>query len=132
MQQKELGIIGCISTEVVDLPSDLVARCDSEQAAMRLCIRKSRVPYTQDKVADILGLTKGGLNTILNSDYNERTRNMDAKRRNQLQRICGNRAINQWLDLELRGLLDCQRGLEQVEAELEAKLAEVRRQRGAA
>jgi len=121
--QAEMPLLGNVATEIIDLPANIVAMCSTEQAAFRLCINQSRIPLSQESIAEHLGLTKGAFNTILNSDHNSRARYLPRVLQNELQRLCRNRAIDQWGELEMKGLLNCQRSIVDRKAELLAELA---------
>lgn len=125
MAQQQLKIMGAISTQVVDLPSDWVASCDTEQAAFRLCIANHPAKLHQGDIAELLGESRANLNTILNSDYNKRKRTLSRVKQIELQKICQNRAIDQWADLYAKGMLNCQRTVTDRKAELLAELAEL-------
>lgn len=131
-KQTSLPLMGAIDSKVIPVDSRLVAMCDTEQAAFRLCINQARVRRTQESIADLMGMTKGALNTVLNSDYSTRARHMSRVQQINLQRICGNTAIDQWADLYSQGLLDCQRDVDDALARAEAEVARLRSLRGAA
>lgn len=121
--QRELNLMGEISSEIKDVDLTLVRLCKTEQAAMRLCINKSRVFRTQRDLAALLDMSVGTLNTILNSDHGDRKRHMSRVGQINLQKLCGNRAIDQWAEMYGRGLLNHQETVEQRKAELRAELA---------
>jgi len=123
--QREIPLLGEYNTEVVDLPTNIVAMCDTEQAAFRLCVSKSKSPLSQEEIAEELGMTKGGFNTILNSDHNKRPRYLPRVKQIHLQQLCQNRAIDQWADLYEKGMLNCQRTLDDELQELERRRAEL-------
>lgn len=112
--------------EIRSLDTKHVAMCRTEQEAMRLCIRRSRVYRTQEHLAEALGMNKGTLNTILNSDNNARPRYLPRVKQVDLQKLCGNRAIDQWAEMYEKGLLNCQRTKAEEIAELEQKLAQLK------
>lgn len=121
--QNEIALLGELTSELKELDARLVAKCDTEQAAFRLCRSQSRVHYTDEALADLMGVSRGTLNQLLNSDQNKRVRHMGRALQNRLQQACGNRAIDQWGDLELKGMLDCQRTAQDEIATLKARLA---------
>ena len=126
ISQGELGLLGGADYQLVDLPIDFVSRCDTEQAAFRECILRSRVRFNQEDLAAELGMTKGSFNTILNSDCGKRVRTLSRTNQIKLQQICGNRAIDQWADLYAKGMLNCQRTVQDREAALLEELAKLR------
>ena len=128
-KQTSLPLMGAIDSKMVPVDSRLVAMCDTEQAAFRLCVNQARVRRTQESIAELMGMTKGALNTVLNSDQSERKRHMSRVQQISLQRICGNTAIDQWADLYEKGLLDCQRDVDDELARLEAEVARLRERR---
>lgn len=121
--QREIALLGEITNELKHIDDKLVAMCDTEQAAMRLCRKEARVHYTDEILADKLNTTKGTLNTILNSDMNKRTRHMSRAMQVRFQQVLGNTAVDQWAELYGRGLLNFQRTTDDRRAELLAELA---------
>ena len=87
------------------LPEALIDQCDTEQAAMRLCIAQSSVHRTHDVLADILSVQRAQFNQILNSDRQSRPKYASRDFQVRLQVLCGNRAIDQWASLRERELL---------------------------
>lgn len=120
-----MGLIGEISNEIISLDWSLVRLCKTEQEAMRLCIDKSRVRRKQEDIAELLGMNRSSLNTILNADHNTRARYMSRLKQIELQKLCGNRAIDQWAEMYAKGLLNHQTSTEQRKAELLAELREL-------
>jgi len=123
--QKSLPLMGCISSEVREMPYEEIAHLPTEQAAFRYCIRYAIVHRTQANIADLLGVSTGDLNCMLNADQNNRPRYMSRTRQIELQRICGNAAIDQWADLYAKGLLVCQKSVERRLAELDAERSQL-------
>lgn len=121
--QKELSLLGELTSELKHLDDKLVALCDTEQAAMRLCKKQSQTHFTDEALADLLGMNKGTLNTILNSDHNKRVRHMSRAAQVRFQQVLGNTGVDQWAELYGRGLLNCQRTRASRKAELLAELA---------
>jgi hypothetical protein len=129
--QKSLPLIGCINNEMREMPYEEIAHLPTEQAAFRYCIRYARVHRTQEVIAQLISadepkpLLKGELNCMLNADNNDRPKYMSRARQIKLQKICGNKAIDQWAELFDKGLLVCQKSVEQRLAELEAERAQL-------
>ena len=121
--QRMMPLPAEISGDIRTVDPSLVAKCNTEQEAMRLCRRLSKTHYSDESLADLLGVSKGHLNQLLNADLNKRRRHTSRDLGNKLQRICGNRALNQWADMELDGLLEKQRSKTDRLRELEAELA---------
>lgn len=116
--QKKLQLLQEVKTDMQHVDERLVRQCRTEQEAMRLCIRVSRVFRSQESIAESLGMKKGSLNTILNSDQSDRRRHMSRVDQVELQRLCGNRAVDQWARLYEQGLLNHQLTKAQRKAEL--------------
>lgn len=108
MLQQEMALMGVLDSEPRLLDWNLVRHCRTEQQAMRLCKDKSYTRMTDDDLAEVLGMTRGALNTILNSDRNKRPRYMPRTKQICMQRVCGNRAIDQWAELYEKGQLQYQ------------------------
>ncbi len=112
MQQTEITIIGEVP-QVVDLPVQNVALCGHFAAAICLCTTQARVKRHDSEWAELLGMPKSSFSAIINYDPGKtnpdgtkpRKRNLDGNQINVLQRAAGNRAISQWLDMELQGQL---------------------------
>lgn len=126
--QLHMAIMQDVKRQRRDVEWPHVKLCDTEQAAMRLCINKSQLLMRQRDIAETLGFKVGTLNTILNSDMNDRPRYMSRAKQEQLQDLCGNNAVNQWAELYSKGLLNCQKTVETRRAELERELAALNQQ----
>ena len=121
--QKDLNLLAEMRHGLVEVETKLIAQCDTEQAAFRLCRKHSPVHYTDESLAGLMGMSKGQLNQVLNSDQNKRVRWMGRAAQNRLQRICQNKVIDKWAELEDMGMLNCQRSLEEELTAARAKLA---------
>ena len=89
-------------------------------------MRESVVKMPERDWAELLDMTEGALNTILNWNpaRNKRKRNLDADLIDVIQRKACNRAISQFFDMQSRGLLNHQSSLaklRRLEAEVEAE-----------
>ena len=65
--QQELRLIGVLDSEPRKLDWSVIKHCRTEQAAMRLCKDKSYAKYTDEDIADELGMTRASLNIGLSS-----------------------------------------------------------------
>ena len=129
MRQQNLSLLGALNNEVKDLPWDVVAKHKTIQSAYRLCINQQRIYRTQDDLADLLGMkSRAQLNAIINSDRADQERHLGRVREIELQKLCGNRAIDQWAKLFEQEQLDCQRSLEERRKELTKALELLDRQ----
>jgi len=134
--QTSLPLMGCISSEVREMPYEEIAHLPTEQAAFRYCIRYARVHRTQRVVAELLSvgekkiISTGELNCMLNADNNDRPKYMSRTRQIKLQKICGNTAIDQWAELYSKGLLVCQKSVDQRLKEIELERAQLLAQVG--
>lgn len=127
--QQELKLLASASPRMADIQSDAIAACDSEQEAMRLCVRLA-VPFRKQRdIAELLGLKPGIFNRMLNADHHDQPRYMSRVLQIKLQQVCGNRAVDQWADLYAKGMLNCQRTVADREAELVAELNKLREAR---
>lgn len=124
--QMELGIYGNVKSEIVEAPWHLVALCKTKADAYRLAMNLSKVKRSDSTWAELLGITKGYLSQILNSTSNS-PKYMPPDVEVELMRLSGNKAFNQWIELAARGELTSQKTKEQELAELEARLAELRK-----
>lgn len=130
--QGELRLIGEINSQRVDVPWDEVALCNTVQQAYWLCMKHSRVKRTQDNWADLLGFkSRGALNNVLNSDQTKCVRHLGRIREIQLQQLACNNAIEQWADLYQKGMLNCQKTLDDEEQAVLQRLAEIRARKSA-
>lgn len=121
--QQQFAMMGVMHGGEAEVDDRLVAQCDTEQAAYRLCITCSKVHRSQESIAELMGMSKGAFNAILNSDYAERKRYMGRTQQILLEQICQNTVVSQWDRLYRKGLLNCQRSKEDRAAELRAELA---------
>jgi hypothetical protein len=129
--QKEMNLMGIVSTERINLPWDHIACCDTAQAAARMCIRRAKVYRTRENLADLLKVNKSHFNTMLSADNGKRVRNMPLELIEDLQDLCGNNAINQWQQLYRTRQLNCQKTVADEETELLERLAEIRARKSA-
>lgn len=123
----ELPVLADCTYQLKDLPREHVARCSCIEEAYRMCLNKSIVYRTHQTWAELLGISRGAFTAILNADRSDRPRYMPHPIKSQLTRLAGNRAIYQWEEMELKGELYSQKTAQQEMAELEARLAELKR-----
>lgn len=107
--QSELRLMGKISCEIISVDMNLVRRCKTEQDAFRLCVQFDPVRRSHRDLAELMNMSPGGFNSVLNGDSGKRVRYMSRVQQIRLQQLCCNRAIDQWAELYAQGLLDCQR-----------------------
>lgn len=87
---------------------------------------------TNDDWARTAGFESAGTwNSILQSDRKlknpeARVRYLDMDKIYKIQRVAGNRAVMQYLEMREKGLLDCQRAPVDEVAELELRLAQAK------
>ena len=124
--QMELSIYGNVKSEIIDAPWHSVALCRSKADAYRLTMTLSRVKRSDSTWAELLGISKGYLSQILNSTSNS-PKYMPPNAEVELMRLSGNKAFNQWVEMAAKGELLSQKTVEQETAELEARLAELRK-----
>lgn len=129
--QREMALLAEMTTELREIEARIVALCRSEQEAYRLCVSQSRTHYTMEVLAVRLGVDCSHLKQMLNSDRAKKPKYMPRHLQEDLQLVCGNKAISQWGDLYRQGLLQCQRTTADLEAELLAQLAALRSGQGA-
>lgn len=123
-KQLPLRLFGLVG-QIKDLPYEEVRLCNNPYQAVRLCIKHKNHEW----LAESLDMKQGTFTNMVNRDILERNakkegkkfraRNMDLGLINQIQALCGNRAISQYLDLESKGQLRCQQD-ELFEAQREA------------
>lgn len=128
--QQEMALIGAVKGGKTLVDWDLVKLCDTEYAAFRLCRRQSPVHFNDGDLAELLGMSRAKLNTILNSDMNERHIKLSRAEQVKLQQICKNTAVDQWAEMLDKGLLNCQRSdreiqIEKIKQEYQQKLMEL-------
>jgi hypothetical protein len=137
--QQQLRIMGAVSGEVKNLPWRDVAMCRSECDAIKMCMKMARVRMSDESWADAIGLvhkTTGkpdasAFSRMINADTNNKPRFLSFSQYKLIQKVAGNRAIEQWYELWESGELDCQK-MDDEEAALLAKLAAVRAQKAKA
>lgn len=120
--QQEMALMGCVSSQLIELQGEAIQACDSEQSAMRLCVNRA-IPFRkQADIAELLDIPRAIFNRMLNAGHHDQPRYMPRVMQVKLQQICGNRAIDQWADLYAKGMLNCQRTVLDRKAELLAEL----------
>lgn len=108
--QHELSLLGGITNELRDLPWDWIEGCDSIQQAYRLCMRNAPRYITAQEIADHLGMSRTCVTKCLNADKpNSPNRKFDPIEADDIERLCGNRAISQWLQARREGRLRIQK-----------------------
>ena len=88
--QSEIPMLSLLREPVV-VPYEFIERCKDYTEAVMLCLQLRRVKYTQNEVADILGLSRGYWSKILN-----RKANFPMDRSEDLELLCGNWALTQY------------------------------------
>lgn len=86
--QSQLPLISALPVPQM-VPTDLINACANARQALSLCIRLSG--YTDEVVADRIGISKGYLSKVLNGRAS-----LDSDRRIRLMRVCGNLAPAQY------------------------------------
>ena len=86
---EELGEQAPASEEVRFVVPSLVESCANARQALSLCIRMSG--FTDERVAQLIGISKGYLSKVLNGRAS-----LDGDRRIRLMRSCGNLAPAQF------------------------------------
>jgi len=128
-EQKELALGFREIRPLIATQGHLVASCNDFIDSVNLCMNQSIVKRTRETWAELLGMSQGTLSLILNKGGSEkRRRNFPPELINVVQRLSGNTAINQWLDMELKGELNSQQSSESRKEKLLAELAEIEKQ----
>ena len=109
VSQREMPFLGVVSAPK-PVASELLDRCSNARQALSLCIRMSG--FTDEVVAEKVGITKGYLSKILNGRAS-----LDGDRRMKLMEVCGNCAPTQY---EARRL-----GFELVERSKDARIQQL-------
>lgn len=133
-EQRNLPLLGSASPAQRDVDPIAVAHCAHWSAAFRLCLQQSVVWRSQRNWADLLGMSVGSLNTLLNADHHAKTgtrvRHLDMDMIAEIEDMAGNNAISQYLQMRKARQLYCQRkeiSAAQELAELKAKVAMLER-----
>lgn len=123
MEATNFNFIGALEGGMETAPTYLVAQCRTWKQAVELCMALSSVKRSRSAWAELLGVTPGTLSMILNKS-GERRRKLDADELNLIQKAARNRAISQWMDMDLAGELNHQNAklkrINELEAELES------------
>ena len=114
--QRKLPLMSELSRKAKqDAPAQLIAQCQNYRDAVRICIQLG--PYSQDQMAELLGMSKGNLNLIINRGGSEkRARYLDPDLFEGIENLCGNRAITQYFEMQSRGQLNRQNTSERIAA----------------
>lgn len=124
--QQEISFGPYQVSQIRDVSDDLVAMCRDYIDAVNLCMNQSTVRRTRRKWAELLEMSEGNLNLILNRGGSSgRKRYMDPNLFEDVQLLAGNRAISQFFDIQIRGGLQHQNMKSRIE-ELEAELEQLR------
>ena len=133
--QRTMPLMGAIDTDTRDVDPVAIAGCSHWSQALRLCLQQSRVKRDQRSWADLLGMSVGTLNTLMNADHHAkrgaRVRHLDMDLVAEIEALAGNNAISQYQVMRKARQLYCQRGQvspEQEMAELRARLAQLEAQ----
>ncbi len=108
--QREIPLMEDMERKPADLPTIAVKSCNTFQSALRLCVERS--DYDQETAGELMGYDKSSFSRICGADSKKtkRYRAFPPEKMHELERLCGNRAMSQWLDYEEEGLLDRQMG----------------------
>lgn len=136
-RQRTMPLLGVMDTKTKDVDPVAIAGCSHWAQAFRLCLRRSRVKRDQRSWADLLGMSVGTLNTLLNADHHSqrgsRVRHLNMDLVESIEDLAGNNAISQYQAMRKQRQLYCQRAQvtpEQEMAELRARLAQLEAQAG--
>jgi len=127
--QHELALLAVVTDQLRTLDGHLIRQLPTEQAAYRHCISNARVVFDDSDIAETLRMSRSIFNRAKNGDHYRRNYTLTAVQQITLQKLCGNRAIEQWRQELQNGDLHIQRPIAQREQELEAELARLRKQR---
>lgn len=128
--QTEMTLLGNVGGQRT-VSNDLVAHCNTEQEAFRLCVRHSRHYMPHESIAEHLDISTGAFSRMLTADKAKQELKMSRVQQIKLQQVCQNKVIDQWADLYDKGMLNCQRAVEDEEADLLAKLDALRARKSA-
>ena len=119
--QRELGPFLAITKPPVEVPWELVAKCNDEQDALLLCVHYSRL--ANEEIARRLGIDKSHWTRIMQGRGN-----LPARKRTPLMSICGNIAPLQYEAMRFGKQLK-DHDLDRREKELTEELARVKAQK---
>ena len=112
-QQRTMPLLGVVNMEPKDVDPVSVAGCTHWAQAFRLCVRMAPVRRTQRDWAEILDMSVGTLNTLLNADHykkaGKRIRSLDIDLVADIEDAMGNNAITQYQQMRKAKQLFCQR-----------------------
>jgi hypothetical protein len=99
-QQRHLALLAEIAPpEEVDW--ELIAQCVSFRDAVRLCWNLRRLRVSKAVLADMAQLHPPHVTDYLHPDDDPKRRSLPAARIPVFQRVCGNKAITQWLVFQM-------------------------------
>lgn len=110
---------GMCCCEVLPVDEAQIKACKSFKDALRLCMRLSRVKRTQSDLASQAGINACQFSKVLHGDFH-----LPGDSITQIEKLCGNTAMTQWLALQHGATLHFET-LEEKVARLEAQLAKV-------
>lgn len=106
MNQLNLRIFENVKAEPIEVPEREIARCSNHSEILHLCLKFSRVKYSNRKLAELLGMDSGQLNRVLNGSYSSAPRWLSLDKISDLEIICQNSAVSQWLLMRSKGQLN--------------------------
>ena len=134
-RQRAIPILSALDGEQIDVDATAVAGCSHWAQAFRLSLMNSRVKRSQRDWAELLDMSVGTLNTLLNADHykkaGKRVRHLDIDDVADIEAVTGNNAISQYQNMRKRGELFCQTrkvSPEQELAELKERAARLEQQ----
>lgn len=105
MSQLELAILNRISTKRKPISERQIALCKNHSEILHLCIKYAPSSITDRRLAKRLGIDCGQFNRVLNGSYSLSPRWLSLDKISDIEIICQNSAISQWLTLRAEGKL---------------------------
>jgi len=110
---------GMCCCEVLPVDEAQIKACKTFKDALRLCMKLSRVKRTQSDLASQAGVNACQSSKVLHGDFH-----LPGDSITQIEKLCGNTAMTQWLALQHGATIHFE-SLEEKVARLEAQLAKV-------
>lgn len=112
MGQQALRLVGgAIEGGFRDVPAELLLHCRTYQDALRVGMKYARRKMDDCKVAELLGISKGHFNKILNCDLSvpgPKRKMMSEPMMDDFENIVGNNALSKYWQLKGQQMLDHQ------------------------
>lgn len=105
MKQFELAVLSEIKQQRKPISEREIALCSNHSEILHLCIKNAPSSISDKRLAERLGIDRGQFNRVLNGSYSASPRWLSLDKISDIEILCQNSAISQWLTLRAEGKL---------------------------